>query len=670
MAATVHPQSWSFARRFIVRRALMPVLLVLLATAAPAAAADCRAPAAGGSGDTAAVAPDTALPSGLRSLVDELGGEARRGRFAGAVVTYVRGPEITSCTFGQADASRSMPIDPARTRFYVGSITKTFTGLAIAQLVHSGRIRSIDDPANRYLKRLQLEDSQGAAITIRHLLTHTAGFEDRVAGVGTARSAPVPVTADEIARLQPAEMLRPGFVTAYSNFGAAVLGLIVEDVTGQSAENYFRKNIWLPLGMTRTGFATGLSPSQDTVRAQLVRDGAMQPFEYLAFHPLYWPVGAIIATPFDMGRYLQAQVREAGPPGFVPLAPPVFELSHRRLFANHAGVNGFAMLIMDGRWNGRRFLVHGGAWPSYNSMLMAFPERGEGFFASVASLNGSPDPLDIVELSDRLATAIAGPRNVTPQPPRDRAALQEYAGAYLTCKRNETGPEKLFRFLSPSAGVTDVRVDDRGRGLLINGRGPFEQAGRDLFAWPGFRFDPADAFASHQYGFMRDGKGRVAALSDNFGLWGSIRVTGLADPRLLRSAALWMAPLLLLGPLLPFWHRADPRGRTLHWLVALQPLLLASIPALLFANHDEGGLNYYLLRGETLRFSLAGAAGTAILVLAAANLWGLVHLLKGARLPERGRRLLVAHEALVLLASLPLCWLLVGTNLAFAWARW
>jgi CubicO group peptidase (beta-lactamase class C family) len=647
-------------------RALVCAALALAGL--PCSAQTCRPLAAadpGGAGATAPAATEQ-LPDALRRLVGELEREYREGRFAAAVFTYVRPAAIVACTFGAADGRRTRPVDAARTRFYIGSITKTFTGLAIAQLVRAGRIRSVEDPVNLYLKRLQLEDAAGRAVTVRHLLTHTGGFEDRAGDVATDRPIPTPVSAQEIARIRPRQLREPGFGTAYSNFGTALLGVLLEDVTGKSARDYFREHIWVPLGMTATDFATGLEAAPDAVQAETVAGGAPRPVDYLAFHPLYWPVGAILATPFDMGRYVQAQLLESGPPGAAGLGSDVYALAHERLYANHPDVNGFAMQIMTGRWNGDRLWTHGGAWPWYNSMMVVLPDRQAGYFASIASRAQSPNPLEIIELSERLTAAIAGPRVIAGERAVAAGDLAEYPGIYLTQKRNASRPEAVLRFLGADAGITQVSVSADHQGLIVDGRGPYVPAGADLFVYPGFRFDPQDPFASFEVGFMRSASGRVVALTSGWGLWSSNRIDALEDPRWLRRATLWTLPLLALGLLLPLWFRADPRGRRVHAVLALQPVLVGTLLGLLLIGYDAGGLNYYLLRGHTSRFTLMTLAGTLIVLLGALNagdLWR--RLYRGPAPPPRWRALWIGHRATVLAGSVAIGWLLIRTHLAF-----
>jgi CubicO group peptidase (beta-lactamase class C family) len=143
------------------------------------------------SGPVLAQATAELTPAAVEAWADDLFGKAQQGkRFSGAVVSFVQDGEIAfSKGYGYADYVAGTPVDPATTTFRVGSITKTFTATAIAQLIDQGLIGSLDDAANQYLKRLRLPAPGGKEITLKQLITHTAGFENRVFNIATDKAA-------------------------------------------------------------------------------------------------------------------------------------------------------------------------------------------------------------------------------------------------------------------------------------------------------------------------------------------------------------------------------------------------------------------------------------------------------------------------------------------------
>src|SRR5690606_16725332 len=124
-----------------------------------------------------------------------------------------------------------------------------------------GAIASLDDPVNKYLKRMQLPGARGALVTIRHLLTHRGGFEDRSFGIHqTGRDVEIPLEPAELKRVIPELVMEPGGYSAYSNWGFSLLGFMIEDVTGERLDDYLRKNIFNPLGMAHTSMIYGKLP--------------------------------------------------------------------------------------------------------------------------------------------------------------------------------------------------------------------------------------------------------------------------------------------------------------------------------------------------------------------------------------------------------------------------
>jgi CubicO group peptidase (beta-lactamase class C family) len=171
---------------------------------------------------------------------------------------------------GVADVESKAPVTQD-TVFRIGSITKTFTAIAVMQLWEQGLV-DLDAPANYYLRSFRLIPAKASfrPATVRHLLTHTAGIgyfrrlPDLLRpGIGSgdrAGRSGVPPLAEYYRKGLPVEV-EPGTKWVYSNHGFAVLGQIVEDVTGQPLDHYLREHILEPLGMEHT----------DLIRSERVR---------------------------------------------------------------------------------------------------------------------------------------------------------------------------------------------------------------------------------------------------------------------------------------------------------------------------------------------------------------------------------------------------------------
>ena len=137
------------------------------------------------------------------------------------------------------------------------------------QQVESGKL-DLDTDVNAYLTRFQVENSwPGQPVTLRHLMTHTAGFEDGALGylILDQPELVLPL-AEALEKYQPERVNPPGQHTAYSNWGTALAGLIVANVSGETFETYIQKHIFDVLGMQYASFREPLPPSLDSHAVQ------------------------------------------------------------------------------------------------------------------------------------------------------------------------------------------------------------------------------------------------------------------------------------------------------------------------------------------------------------------------------------------------------------------
>lgn len=177
---------------------------------------------------------------------------AAQGRFSGALLVAQDGEPILKQAYGQADRALDLP-NQVDTKFNLGSMDKMFTAVAIMQLVEQGRL-ALDDVIAEHLPDYPNQEV-AKVVTIHHLLTHTSGLgdyseSDRYKAVqDQIRSLEdyLPLFVDTPLEFEPGEQFR------YSNSGFIVLGLIIEEVTGQSYYDHVRLNIFEPSGMTDTG---------------------------------------------------------------------------------------------------------------------------------------------------------------------------------------------------------------------------------------------------------------------------------------------------------------------------------------------------------------------------------------------------------------------------------
>ena len=317
--------------------------------------------------------------------VDELAIEIFNGHtLAGLAVGIVRdGKLVHFAGVGLADAETGRRVD-VDTVFRIGSISKTFTGIAVLQLAEEGLL-TLDDPVNEHLRGFRIEHDDPAAppVTIRHLLTHTAGlgelrrWSDLVRptiGLASKVDRPLPSLRDFYAPVLRAE-LEPGAKWAYANHGFAALGQLVEDVGGEPFAERLRRRIFEPLGMEETDFLRTERVRSGLAIGYALRRGGLKPVKDTEI--VVAPAGSIFSTTTDMARYAAALAN-----GGAPLLRP--ETFAQMLAPQGDGdprqpAMGLAFFL--DRLGEHRVAGHDGGWPGFISSLLVAPDVGVGVLA-------------------------------------------------------------------------------------------------------------------------------------------------------------------------------------------------------------------------------------------------------------------------------------------------
>lgn len=320
--------------------------------------------------------------------VSDLGGFADRffarqmaaRHVPGAVFVVVRRNEVLLAKgYGWADRERRIAVEPEHTLFRVASVTKLLTATAAMQLVESGRL-GLDDPVNQHLRLFQLAANFAQPVRVRHLLTHTAGFDERL--IGVARRTP-PVRGDlgrYLAHNMPARLLPPETTIGYSNHGMALLGRVIENVSGREFSDYVTAKILAPLEMRRSGFRPDPAQRADLANGHAWRRGRYRivPFDYSNVEP----AGGLVATGADMARFLMSHLADHARAGGRILRPQTMRAMHRQQFTHDRELQGVALGFFERFQNGQRMLEHGGDVGGFASLACLVPAHGLGFFVS------------------------------------------------------------------------------------------------------------------------------------------------------------------------------------------------------------------------------------------------------------------------------------------------
>lgn len=299
-----------------------------------------------------------------------------RGNAAGAVVVVVKdGKPLTERGFGFADMAKRRPVDPETTLFKQASVSKTMTWTAVMQMVEAGKI-DLDRDINAYLD-FKIPPYDGKPVTMRNLMTHTAGFDEVQRGLNSYDMKDIPSLGTAVKRQVPARIYAPGSTPAYSNYGTALAGYIVERVSGLPFDDYVEQRIFAPAGMTHSTMRARLPARLEPFLANGYILGTGKPGrpELNAFAP----AGGLAATGGDLGRFMIAHLANGGP----LLKPETAHLMHDSITRAIPPLNGMALGFYEQNINGYRVISHAGDSIVFHSQLWMFPDQNVGIYMSM-----------------------------------------------------------------------------------------------------------------------------------------------------------------------------------------------------------------------------------------------------------------------------------------------
>jgi len=408
-----------------------------------------------------AQATDAVNPAELATFVDSLmAAEMGRERIPGAGFVFVQnGRVVYQRGYGLANVAQARSAVPDSTIWRIGSISKLFTATAVMQLVDRGLI-DLDAPVERYVRRVNIPHTYPDPVTVRQLLDHTAGFDEIRPGTQAATPDSV-LPLDRFLQSRLVQVRPPGGTIAYSTYGITLAGEMVEEVSGMPFEAYLRRNIWAPLGMTRTmidvvgeaNVATGYEITGDSAIAQ--------PWEW--YHTI--PASSVNATVADMARFLVAHLGLGAAGGARILSERSAGEMQRQQVTMDPAIPGYALGFNEDYVGGLRVLEHGGNMAGFSSLMVLIPSVQAAFFV-VNQVEGS-------NLRDNLKWSLlerffpaARARHPVPAtlPPIAQVQPARFAGKYIPLT-------SCFSCQPIRAGsVMTVAVNDDGTLAFAGGR--------------------------------------------------------------------------------------------------------------------------------------------------------------------------------------------------------
>ncbi len=333
--------------------------------------------------------------------------------FSGSVLVARDGKPIFNKGYGMANIELDVPNSP-NTVFRLGSITKQFTGMAIAILQERGKL-SVNDPLCKYVA-----DCPAAwkPITVKNLLTHTSGITNYTSFPDFAKTTIMPISTAEMTDLLKTKPLdfTPNEKFSYSNSGYYLLGEIIEKVSGKTYADFLQENIFTPLGMKSTGYDNPLQIIKNRAAGYARTGGETLNASYMDM-TVPFAAGALYSTTGDLLLWDQALYTEK----------LVKQKSLDEIFMPFKNGYGYGWGI--GKKFDRRSISHGGGIYGFSTDILRFPDDKVTAIV-LTNIQGSPAG----KVSNDLAAIVFGEKYEIPQERKEIAVdakiLEKYVGEY------------------------------------------------------------------------------------------------------------------------------------------------------------------------------------------------------------------------------------------------
>jgi len=408
-------------------------------------------------------------------LDDLLAKQMAENHIAGAAISVVKdGKLFFAKGYGYADIEKGIPVDPERTLFGIGSVGKTLTWTAVMQLVEQGKV-DLDADVNKYLD-FRIPDAYPQPVTLKHLMTHTSGFEERWSGSAVENANDIVSVREWLTAHMAARVRPPGDSVAYSNFNPMLAGYIVARVSGMPYDQYLQEHIFNPLGMMHS---TAQVTPPENLRAFVsagytYKNGGFQRVPNWMAQPALVPSGGQRASVTDMARFMIMHLQDGfygdATTGIRILKQATAKQMRSTYYTPDPRFRGMAHGFFDFSDNGQRTLGHRGYAAPMHSLLLLVPEQNLGVFVIYNSAGGGnvADP----HLGFQRAFFdhyYPGPQVAPVQP---QAGLDKQLGRFVGSYRHTSFPYTSFMKVGALFGGMTAQVRDSGDGaLLVNYNG-------------------------------------------------------------------------------------------------------------------------------------------------------------------------------------------------------
>lgn len=501
----------------------------------------------------------------------------------GLALAVVQHDTSFTAVYGFRNVEKQLPVD-STTLFQLGSVGKLMTVVAVLQQVEAGRL-NLQADVNTYLHDFSVS-SPGRPITLFDLLTHTAGLNDKNIGYLARNNSEVKSLGEHLAAFMPSSFEAPGLEINYSNYGYALAGHVVEQVSGMPFTAYVKKYILGPLGMNRTTYdlPDNYRELPDYACGYRTRDT----FEPLVSYPRHaTPAGSLLSTANDMAKFVKELLH---PTGKILSDSSILSL-RKRQFSNHPKLMGYTLGFEEQNRFGARGIAKGGAFTGFLSELAIFPDQNIGLFVSTNTQTDNFFEVFHYELLRSVLPAIETDDSKH-FPATD---LNKFVGVYRSERYNHESVEDLLALYQ---GKLELQLSADGELTTYqNGAVQYYRPIDSLL----FR----NSNVPEQYlAFAVDRKGRITRLYTNLNLAGFYLPVSLSpvpwydDPVLINEyyvAVVLVVFTFLFVPLFRLWVILRRIHRPGYWSDKLVPgvyLYVGLAVGILYLIHFLGGFMY------------------------------------------------------------------------------
>ncbi|THE66350.1 class A beta-lactamase-related serine hydrolase [Salinadaptatus halalkaliphilus] len=402
-------------------------------------------------------------PEELEAFVDDVIAEQRDEHdVPGATVAVVEGDDVVLTKgYGEADVKTGTPVRANETAFMVGSVGKLVTWTAVMQGVEDG-VLDLDADVNTYLEDSDVDvpDTYDEPVTLRHLGTHTDGFDATPTAGMVTEAEDVTSLETALVENRPERVRPPGETAGYSNYGAMLAGHVVAEAYDTTFEEYVQAEIFGPLEMTHSTFAQPVPADHpgDLASPHANTGDGVEPAERTYINWL--PAGSMSATGEDMAAFTSAHLENGSVGDAQMLEPETIETMHETHYERHPAINDWRYGFYEYGSADDDLLAHSGGTMHETSKLVLAPADDVGIFVSYNVRNEGAPPSDVVDeiLAEYDLASDPGEPDEADDATAQRA--DDVAGEYRTTMLPENGP---MQALEP---MTRLSIEAIGDGRL------------------------------------------------------------------------------------------------------------------------------------------------------------------------------------------------------------